>query len=87
MRIQSRAICKKCGWNVEAPNGSLYQVIIPACPKCGNVKQGFGYYFPNWDCIMMVWDKSAVIWWKPWTWGRGEWKRIPYENKTVAAKD
>ena len=76
-----RAICKKCGWSTEAPDESLHQVVIPACPKCGNIKQGFGSYFPNWGVAHMEWDNYASVWCKPWTWGSGEWKRIQIYDK------
>ena len=75
-----RAVCP-CGWHTESPTGTVFSARVNCCPSCGKIKKcpTFGTALnicdtrgDVWSIKAMMWESHA-IWWKPNTWGKGEW--------------
>ncbi len=56
-----RAVCRKCGFNVEAPFGDKFHVHLEICPRCGTDKYNWRVY-----TMRIVHDGQFL---KPRTWG------------------
>lgn len=54
-----------CGYKRRAPFKSLFHIHLEVCPKCGKDKD-------EWSLKVMKWKSNATFW-KPSTWGTGEW--------------
>jgi hypothetical protein len=63
-----RAVCPECGWSVICPFDEMFHVHYECCPDCGASKGVFRKVVVRW--------RSGVVWWKPWTWGKGAWERL-----------
>jgi hypothetical protein len=71
-----RVTCIHCGWNTHAPHGSTIDAEDAArCPECGHWKGESNGLVLGWEVVLMRWH-STVVWWKPWTWCSGEWRKL-----------
>lgn len=61
------AVCPRCGWHGPALDGDVGSLRAVRCGGCG------GPVSADWGMVRMRW-RSAAVWWRPWSWGRGVWE-------------
>lgn len=91
-RIETRYVngreCRACGWwhvpllpVFNQPNPVEDDIHI--CPKCGNRFASANRLnaFDPFATIRVARDWARRVWWKPWTWWPGPWRKVTHENK------
>ncbi len=80
-KLQRLVVCSECGWKAKTRFNSGHTAMFhyhdSMCPSCGN--RSYMHQFMNFSVETYRWIPADSVWWKPWTWGRGEW--VPLEEK------
>lgn len=74
-----------CGYQEEAPFGSLHHIHTPVCPVCGEPRWRWSVKVRRRDAQLRGYVEkvhiSESVWYKPWTWGRERVEERPVPKR------